>query len=257
LINVKSITIDDCYSINFLYITFTVSNMTQSPEKYKFDLYRSTNQSELFSLVAEDIRTFKYFDNTVNLLNINNQYYYKVKITEISTGETSLSDSYKYKVNSPDNWASAINFIQEFYLDNVINNDSSYLLQKKRTGQRCSCWNPNRDAVNNQQCTLCYGTGFVGGYYSPVLIKMVNYTANTYQRQFSISEDADTLTTQQVWIKSIPKVDNDDVIVNGNDRYIIFSHTDTMKNNYLLRQICSLNLIPKTNIISKVPIMEV
>lgn len=256
MIHVKSVSIDDCYGVDFLYITFTVSDMVKPPESYKLDLYRAENQEDFFIMIAEDLDQFRYVDNAVNLLNTNLQYFYRVKITDLDTGEVSTSASYGYKARTPDRWAFAIDEIERKYIENVIDNKMAYLVQKKRTGARCSCWNPNRESVNDQYCELCYGSGFFGGYYNPTPIKIGNYNPSNFQRVYSPTEDGDTITTQRIWVRNFPKVENDDIIVDEEDRYIITSHTDTIKNHHLIRQICTMELLPRTNIIYRFPIVQ-
>jgi len=44
-----------------------------------------------------------------------------------------------------------------------------YLLKRKHFGVRCtSCNDPLSNVATKDTCRICYGTGFVGGYYKPV-----------------------------------------------------------------------------------------
>jgi hypothetical protein len=40
---------------------------------------------------------------------------------------------------------------------------------RKVTGERCSCFTAARGKVSDMTCPLCFGTGFSGGYYAPIL----------------------------------------------------------------------------------------
>lgn len=42
------------------------------------------------------------------------------------------------------------------------------LLKRRLAGDPCSCLDPLTKEVTDAECTNCYGTGFAGGYYSPV-----------------------------------------------------------------------------------------
>jgi hypothetical protein len=253
MIDIANINIDDCYGVDFLLITFTVSDMTKPPENYKFDLYRSMSPNAAFTRIAEDIDEYRFIDTGVNLLNLNLQYYYKVKVTDITTGEVSVSNIYRYDTVSPDQYAIAIESIESKYLD-IIGNQKVYILKRILSGPKCSCYNPNRQDSSQPFCEHCFGTGILGGYYKPILAKIGNYNSNTFSHEYNVMEDADAQATEQVWIQSIPKIENDDLVVDGNSRYIITSHTDTAKNKYLLRQICNISRLPKTNIAYKIPI---
>jgi hypothetical protein len=253
MIDIAKINIEDCYSVSFLLISFVVSDMTEPPENYKFDLYRSMSPNGAFTRIAEDIDEYRFIDTGVNLLNPDLQYYYKVKITDIRTGEVSVSDVYRYDTAAPDQYAAAIESIQSKYLD-IIGNQKVYILKKILNGPKCSCYNPNRQDSSQPFCEHCFGTGILGGYYRPIEASIANYNPSTFSHDYNVMEDADTQATQQIWLKSIPKIENDDIIVDGGNRYIILSHTDTSKNKYLLRQICNISRLPKTNIAYKIPI---
>jgi len=43
-----------------------------------------------------------------------------------------------------------------------------HVLHRRDSGERCSCIAPDTGSVKNPACTLCYGTGYVGGYYPPI-----------------------------------------------------------------------------------------
>jgi outer membrane protein OmpA-like peptidoglycan-associated protein len=69
MIGISSVVIDDCYGVDFLYITFTVVNMIKPPENYKMDLYKAVNQSDMFSMIAEDIDGFEDSDGCPDIDN--------------------------------------------------------------------------------------------------------------------------------------------------------------------------------------------
>lgn len=45
--------------------------------------------------------------------------------------------------------------------------DNGWLLKRKHFGTPCSCLDVQTDEIRDPNCTLCYGTGFVGGYFAP------------------------------------------------------------------------------------------
>ena len=249
MIDVTNIKIDDFYGIKFLYITFNVSELTEPEENYRFDLYRSVNQSDLFECIASDVKDFRYKDENVNLRNLNISYYYKIKATEKSTGNVSWSEIFRYDAHTIDEWAMAIIEIEEKYLRDVVNNEPAFVLQKKRTGERCSCYNPNRDAIDNDFCTECYGTAFKGGYYTPQGILINFYNNPSYSHEYTPKDDSDRLGDIQAWVPNFPRIETEDIIVHGDIRYIVTAKNDTDKNGYIIRQILTLSPLPKTNLV--------
>lgn len=43
-----------------------------------------------------------------------------------------------------------------------------YLLKRRLFGEPCTCLDHQTGEISNPQCSLCYGTGFLNGYYAPV-----------------------------------------------------------------------------------------
>ncbi len=51
---------------------------------------------------------------------------------------------------------------------NLYTATAGYLLVAKRAGTVCSSVDPLTNESNNSLCPICYGTGYVGGYYAPL-----------------------------------------------------------------------------------------
>lgn len=250
MIDVKNIDISDKFGLEYLYITFSINDTTDPIEKYIFNLYRSNNQSAAFSMIASDLPEFKHKDYAVNLYNPMINYYYKVEIIDKETKESSFSPEFQFKKGVPDKFALAILDIESKYLNYVIDNDEMILLQKKRTGQICDCYDDVRKTSNNSHCEKCFGTGYVGGYYSPQRIKVNFYNAPSKQFKYSPTENVQDLSTIQLWTPNFPLIENEDILIDKNNvRYIVISNNPTIKNYYIIRQILAMQMIPKYNVI--------
>lgn len=44
----------------------------------------------------------------------------------------------------------------------------AFIVKPRKTGTACECYNSELRASTDPDCEVCHGTGFVGGYYSPI-----------------------------------------------------------------------------------------
>lgn len=250
MINLKNMNISDEFGVEYLYITFEITDTVESLENYNFNLYKSNNAISEFVPIAFNVADFKYRDFAVNLRNFTINYYYKIQIKNKVTGEQVFSDVYQFQKASPDNFASAIVEIENRYLNYVVGNTEMILLQKKHMGQICSCYDDVRQMSADKTCPLCYGTSYVGGYYSPEIIKVNFYNPPTEQFKFSPSDNAQDQSILQLWTSNFPLIKAEDILVDKNNiRYIVTSNMLTRKNYYVIRQILAIQMVPKYNIV--------
>lgn len=130
------------------------------------------------------------------------------------------------------------------------------LLYKKRfTGTRCPQFDQIRK-TNQQhgQDTICYGTGYIGGYYQPVeiFISLLSPVA-----QSAVIEEAGRrrIFTPTSWTLWEPLLNNGDFIVRRNNaRMLITDVTQTHWKHYVLRQNFSATEIERNSPIYQVPL---
>ncbi len=96
-------------------------------------------------------------------------------------------------------------------------------LRRLTTGQRCTYFSENDDQCTVSKCTLCFGTGYMGGYYQAVQLKMSFIPG----RSDILIEQAGLTVTQRptAWtIITQPIMSEKDIIVTfANERYEIHS----------------------------------
>lgn len=87
----------------------------------------------------------------------------------------------------------------------------SYFFKKKFFGQRCSrCWNPTVEKVMDDHCTVCYGTGFEGGYWTAIDVNL-NYTPVQNNAQYTPTGVEEPVQVQ-AWTTSVPTIQTFDLI---------------------------------------------
>lgn len=91
------------------------------------------------------------------------------------------------------------------------------LLKKRTSGEICPhCTDGVIGGSHNSECTYCYGTGYLGGYYTPLQFQLIEI----YPTQLMEKHEADNVTTLNMSIDryearamGIPEICVDDIIV--------------------------------------------
>jgi hypothetical protein len=256
MIAIKSINVSSLFSTNFLYISFSIDNTDEDLANYQFILYKSNSPNFGYILCKSDIKSFYYADDDVDLHDLTIEYYYKIEVINKITFERKMSDIYgKYRSVEPDNIASTIAYTYKQYLYNTVNNPEMYLLTRKRFGQVCSCYDDIRGRSEPRGCTLCYGTSFTGGYFDPYKIKVCLLNTSVKTEDFSVSADSETESPIQLWTLNYPPIYPDDILIDkDNNRFIVMNSVPSVKNYFILRQIITVQKMPKSNVIYKFPL---
>lgn len=109
----------------------------------------------------------------------------------------------------------------------VIREQAIYLLQRdgqwvwwfkrKHQGERCPRYEvDNNQCLNGDQCDICYGTNIVGGYFAPVLIKMVIVYGNKKMAMEDLGIRA--IREAKSWTIWQPKIAQRDIFVMANGK---------------------------------------
>jgi hypothetical protein len=259
MLEIKSIDVKPNYS-SFYLITWALVDTTESADDYTFAVYKSLSPgpASTFELVADNIVGFNYAYDVPNKLNSSIHEYFKIEITQISTGDKVLSPVTGASYIVPaDPFADAIIYQEEYFLDYVLNRPSVKLLVKRRSGTRCTvCWDDTLQEVTKSACTACYTTGYTGGYM-PAQDIMISFTEPLFQTKFDMGDIKDVQQGPTVgWTKNYPLILPSDIIVDEfNRRFRVIQVQPTTKDGRIyLRQNLQLQLIPPTDIIYQFPV---
>jgi len=107
-----------------------------------------------------------------------------------------------------------------------------YLLKRRLFGEECECIDTLTKEVRNAQCAICYGTGYVGGYYPPVpcyyFEEVEEGGGKVFDNQLDNAEGRGTIDDSRRIIARVlntPQVFAYDVIVDkgGDTRWVVRS----------------------------------
>ena len=250
MITINSIEIMDIFSLDYIFLRFSIEDTLENISSYQFNIHRSNSEHEGYELLASNVTGFSYSDYNVNLYNTAIHFYYKVECVNLITGDKSMSNiCSEYKGRVRDCIAQGIISNYNMYLDNVLNTDEVYLLKKKRFGTRCSCFDDIRGKSKNSRCPICFSTKYVGGYYASEKMKICTSNSPAKTEKFDVTESSELVAPIQAWTSNSPLIEIGDIIVDSNnDRYVVASWQPTYKNYMLLKQVVDLQRLPKSDI---------
>lgn len=140
----------------------------------RFFIYRGESPEEMEKLNEAGIRAtsqYEYVDVTPNLIDLHKKYYYKVAATEFS-GNTPVQTFYSHAFT----WDGDLDLVGLYVVEEhlfLYRHTSAgvptMIYQRRHDGEQCpNCWDPVLKRVTTSNCSVCYGTGKLEGYYPPI-----------------------------------------------------------------------------------------
>ena len=89
--------------------------------------------------------------------------------------------------------------------------DTAYVLRPRTTGQYCGCYSSDRGRGTDLDCIKCFGTGFVGGYYTPIPVRYAEVRHEQSRREI----DEQTPQAREIpylVVASTPQVRETDIL---------------------------------------------
>jgi len=124
------------------------------------------------------------------------------------------------------------------------------LLKRRHFGTRCTeCYDPISRMVFESNCASCYGTSWVGGYYTPIEVLGRIVRGSTGQIQTQLSPQAkDDLNFPQIQTLDFPRIDTGDVLVavDKNRRFLVKQRYNTSLKTVIVHQTLAVSELPRT-----------
>lgn len=138
----------------------------------------------------------------------------------------------------------------------LMSGEEVMFYQRRWTGTRCPNYSQTKKqhAIDTDQNDGCFGTGWVGGYYRPIMI-FVSFMS-VVQLQNVVKEEGIKKSFQpKSWSLHEPTFRNGDFILRQNgERLWITNTTPTRWRSKILRQMFDLDLVEISHPIYKIPV---
>lgn len=196
----------------------------------------------------------KYFlrDVQVSLLNKFRQYYYKVEVKHVPSGQTQIFGPSGSLSPERDLIAAAIIHEEDVLFREFIGR-RCWLFPARTFGPRCTCWDVTLQRKTRANHALCFGTGFLGGYLSPIEVFIqIDPTSKVLKATpFGQIQPGDTAGRMICF----PPVNADDILVETeNKRWRVITSTPTQRLRAIVHQELSLHEIPRGDIEYDLPL---
>lgn len=234
---------------------------TQNLNQLKFFVDRGESPSEFQQLNQVGIGAYAildYVDYTANLLDLHKVYYYRVRAVEFQ-GATPVQ-TFTSEVST---WHGDLDLVgvyvvdEQVFLERYVAGVPVMVFKKRRDGANCSeCWDNVLKRVTKSNCTTCYGTGRIGGFYPPMEAWMLVDPDPT------VAQVADWGKAQpsqiDVQFSNYPLLVDDDVIVEmkSDKRWKVTNVRQAEKNRTTMLQIFRVAAINPSDIEYKVAVDE-
>jgi len=171
-------------------------------------------------------------------------WYYKLKFINLSSLEESIQPVTPAFRKATTTDKAALEIVRRKGIALAQYSGRDFFVIKKRTyGTHCTeCWDPTLQRIINDTCQICYGTGWVSGYFKAIYLKGMLNPAPKYNQITMFGEwmPHDALFT----MLNFPPIRTRDIIVDDkNQRWIVKQIRKTEKLGYVIEHNAQCSLI--------------
>ena len=225
MITLENVTIDTL-GVGNRRLQWEVVPTHEDLNNYTLDLYRAEAPGLVteFEVMASGVSVLDgtYIDSGLQRMDYstNRQIYYYLNIVNNVTPAISLDGPYVMK-SEPDYVSNEILRRYGIFFDNPRYQTRTFHVLKKRTwGNTCSCVDSVTQEVRDENCEICYGTSFEGGYFAPIAVRGMRSDKPSRQmiNLFGAWHDTNVFFKLQNTIDVVP---GDIIVDEHNERYLI------------------------------------
>lgn len=261
MINVTKITVRS-FNLDHLDVFWEIAPVAGPPlgsdlqhEIYDYDFYVLRSEAGAGPYVQlggpfRDVYSFR--DISAELLHKWRQLYFKIRVVHRVTGEEKTFGPASSLEPEPDLIAAEI-IRQEDMLFREFVGRRCILYPARTFGPACSCYDVVTGRKTRSACRLCFGTGWLQGFMSPVevFVQIDPFPKNS--EVSSLQERQPNNTTARM-ISFPPVSPNDILIESENRRWRVRSVTPTQRLRATVRQELVVHEIPKGDIEFALPV---
>lgn len=238
--------------LDFHEISWSIGDTVVDVLDFTFQVLRSESPSGPFdplSIPFED--RYLFIDNTLQQANRWRLFHYVVRVTEKRTGNTK---DFGPVAHEPDADLIALELRRHVQLlMNEFAGRRCWVLPVRTFGQRCECWNATLQKKTRSGCRLCFDTGFVRGYLSPIEVWVQIDPSPKSQQTLNVGNAQQSNTTARLGY--YPPLKPYDLIVEPeNRRWKVLSVSQTEQGRAPVHQEVQLHEVPLRDVEFAIPL---
>lgn len=243
------------FSLDFLTLDWRIKPTNRPIDDFTFSVFRSQSQEDTdFKKIKDGLKSvFNFHDPAASQASRWRQWYYKVRATEDTTA---LFTESQIATNDeqPDRIGLSIARRNLLVLRRFVG-IKSFVLQERTFGQRCNhCWDSVKQRRKQSGCRICFDTGFMGGFFTPIEA-LINYSPSPKQVQMmSFGERQPNQTP--AWMSNFPEMKPRDLVIEQHDgrRWRVINVGTTRKRRAITHQNLLLVEINRSDVEWKIEI---
>lgn len=243
-------------------IRWEIEPTAQNLSSLKFYVDRTLSPNEWEQLNAEPVSAFgvyEYVDYSATITDLHKIYYYRVRAVEESA-EGLVLQTFTSKENTWDGDLDLVSLYiveEHLFAHRWVYGVPAMVFKKKADSAYCpACWDTVLKRVIRSNCTTCFGTGRIGGYFPPIDVWMSFEPDPKMEEVTELKLKQHSRTTAQ--FTNYPLLTPDDMIVElkPNRYWKVASVQYTEKNRTIFLQFPQLSAVNLTDVEYLVPVPE-
>jgi hypothetical protein len=201
---------------------------------------------------------YEFVDFTANLTDLNKVYYYRVRAVEFFDGTPVQTFS-----SEPVTWDGNLDLVglyvveEHLFLHRWVSGVPTMIFKRRLDGQYCpNCWDKILKRVTISNCTTCYGTGKLNGFYPPYE-GWVDFEPDP--KVVQVSEMGKRQVSQtDIQYTNYPLLTDGDLIVelNTNRYWKVSTVRYPEKNRTIMLQVARVDSVSPSDVEYRIPISE-
>jgi len=247
------------FDVGYLDIYWDIKPVFEDVNNYEFIVQKSENEfGPYHDLTVPVVNTFHIRDNTVRgQFSFYHKIYYRVKVRrrDDDTVSKTWPELGGAKLAAKPDLAA----LEMARLNNLRLKEFSgrqlWVYPRKKAGQRCRiCFDEVSQRRLRSGCSVCFDTGWVGGYYAPITTHglVVSPDESVIHANFGDVQNENTV----LFAGNYPELSEGDIVVEAeNIRWRIGSTINKIKKaRALVRQQAQIHRVPKGDIEYTIPL---
>ena len=243
-------------------ISWELHNMFRATAPLTFTVYASRSGVGDWAEVATAVDTCLTVDPNRWLYAVAPHLFYKVTLTD---ADGNVYDSAVHQMiadfNQHDKMILRDMIRKETLRNTKYSGQHGYLLKRRRWGTLCTtCTDYDTGEVKNGKCPVCFGTGFVGGYFDPIHYWVSPSEAGLSRRTTTQVEAQGVIEDRNRKVRgtNCPWLDTGDLWIESNSdrRYTVQGVKEiTLRDLPVIFDPIELRLQPATDVVYTIPLV--
>lgn len=238
---------------NLTEISWELKPTQEDVLDYTFQVQRSESPSGPFDNISSTFQDqYLFIDNAIWVGDRWRTLHYQVLVTHTPSGDTKIFGPVMQEAEVDLIGLELRRHIQ--LLMHEYAGRKCWVLPLRTFGQRCECWDPRLFKRTRSRCELCFDTGFVRGYMSPIEVWMQLDPSPKTQQTTNVGAQQQSNTTGRVGYYP-PLKPGDLIIEPENRRWKVIQVSQTEQVRAAVHQELQLHEIPPRDIEFAIPLL--